>query len=831
MISVRRLTLPALLLALAHAQAATIVVGPTEKIRSVGEALKQARAGDIVQIRQGVYVERLLAPDVGVEDAALTIRAAPGERVVIDAHGAEYGFQIARGAGWVVVEGLIVVRARHSGFYARPAHDLTVRECTFARNGAVGLYAREIDGMTVEGCRFHRNRVNGASFRGVRRLRVSDCMAYLHPAAPGSSENFGIYVSGIEGGVFERNALFLNDKSGLRIVESPRGNLVRDNVTYLNGWTGFDLNSRSHKHLYVNNLVIRNMVHGINPKGHSRENRFVNNTVVGAGWCTIQVNNRALDNVFRSNILAGSPAGFSYDTRIGWDHRDSDYNVFDCARPVAQLDNMRTAHSLGLERHSLVQPVKFATADPFDFRLPEDSPLHAAAVDAGFGKVMGAPRPSWRGPRLLPVPLNVIRSSGDTEKAKLTADGSVRTTWNSGVTENAWVEYEVLGDLPGPLAFAIICPTVSTRLPDGDLPGPFTLCAVDGRRQVLYDGQLFIRQSGLARARGQCFELTRRTRPRRVRIELHNAVDGNYNGRIENICLTEVMLIAALDPLPESLAEFPYDAVAPVSTAALEAARSARRRPTASVPDAVGARDEDLLLYVPFEEPARAAYARGRAEIFIDGAEYLPGIAGKGVYLSTLPGNVCSVPWPGNLNPDAGTFSVFIKPLVAWDRRTVGQQNFQFIMVARPHPKAELRLAYVGGGFQVVGGVAYNGPPDHRIHSPVELKAHRWHHVCLTWSKQADATVLYLDGSEIGRARFSAEFAGTQKRGHDPFSSGFHAGAEIRIGCNTSTLQPMAVLDEIRILGKAVAVEHVEKLAAPYASDLHKGLPDKSRHE
>ena len=312
-----------------------------------------------------------------------------------------------------------------------------------------------------------------------------------------------------------------------------------------------------------------------------------------------------------------------------------------------------------------MQPVKFATADPFDFRLPEDSPLHAAAIDAGFGKTMGAPRPNWRGPRLLPVRLKVMRSSGDTEKAKLTVDGSVRTTWNSGVTENVWVEYEIVGDLPGPLAFAIICPTVSTRLSGGDLPGPFTLRAADAHGQVLYDGELLVRRIGLARARGQGFELTRQGRPRRVRLELHRAADGNYNGRIESICLTEIMLIAALDPLPESLAEFPYGDVAPVSTAALEQARAAELRPPVSIPDAAAARNGGLLFYLPFENPSRAAYARGRADILTDGAEYVPGIAGKGVFLSALPGNVCSVPWPGNQNPDAGTSSVFVKPLAA----------------------------------------------------------------------------------------------------------------------------------------------------------------------
>ncbi len=800
------LTAPGFLAGSDAVHAATITVGAAEETASIQPALEKARAGDIVQIREGVYVESLRVPDVGVEAAPLTIRAAPGARVVLDAHGAEYGIRIAPGAGWVTVENLTVVRARSFGFYARPAHDLIVRGCTFARNGADGLYAREIDGMTVERCCFHHNRVNGASFRGVTGVTVSDCVSYLHPAAPGSSENFGIYVSGSEGGVFERNALFLNDKSGLRIVNSPKGNIVRDNVTYLNGFTGFDINSESHKHLYVNNLMIRNMCHGINVKGYSREDRVLNNTIVGNRATAITVNNHAHNNLFRNNLLLGSPVGFSYDTRMGWDRRDSDYNVFDCGRTISQLDTIEAAHALGLERHSLLQPVSFASDDAFNFRLAADSRVHGAAADAGFGRVMGAPEPTWRGPRLVPVRLKVTGASGNLIEAQLTADGSAYTTWNSGVTEDAWIEYEILGELPGPLAFAIICPTMSTRLSDGDLPGPFTIRVAEDERDVLYDGELFIRQSGLARARGQCFELTRQARAQRVRLELHKAVDGNYNGQIENICLTEVMLIAALDPLPESLAEFPYDEVAPVPLAALEAARAAALRPVAEVPDAAAAEDAGLLLYVPFEDTGTAAYARGDAAITCEGAEHMPGIAGKAIYLPALPGNTCSLAAPGNLSPEAGSFSVFLKPLVPWNTTTIGSQNYQFITIAyqadsKWHPVGgdELRLAYVSGAFQVVGGVAYNGPAEFIIRRPMELAAQRWRHLCLTWSKTRNETVLYLDGEEIGRARFGADFTG---------------GDRISLACYSHGLQAMAAVDEVKIFDRALTPERVRELAS-----------------
>jgi len=242
--------------------------------------------------------------------------------------------------------------------------------------------------------------------------------------------------------------------------------------------------------------------------------------------------------------------------------------------------------------------------------------------------------------------------------------------------------------------------------------------------------------------------------------------------------------------LPESLAEFPYDDVAPVSTAALEAARAAPLRPPAQVLNAARAKKAGLLLHVPFENPASAAYARGEWPISCEGAEYLPGFAGKGMYLPTLPGNTCNVAWPGNLNPDAGTFTAHIKPLVPWNNETVGTQNYQFLLLARNRHGDEIRLAYVRGAFQVVGGVAYNGPAKFIIWKPMDLHAGRWYDVCLTWSKTADKTVLYLDGEEMGRAQFSANFV---------------AGDRISLACYGSSLQPMAVVDEMSISDRPVA--------------------------
>jgi len=196
-----------------------------------------------------------------------------------------------------------------------------------------------------------------------------------------------------------------------------------------------------------------------------------------------------------------------------------------------------------------------------------------------------------------------------------------------------------------------------------------------------------------------------------------------------------------------------------------------------------------------------------------DGAEFLPGIAGDGMYLSTLSGNTCRVGGGANLNEDAGTLSAFIKPLAPWNRQTVGDQNFQFIMCAayraeggwpwgklRHAGGGEIRLAYVGGGFQVLGGVPYNGPSEFIIRKSVALDAGRWYHICLTWSEAANQTVLYIDGKAFGRTHFAGDFA--------------LEGRIISLGCYGASLQAMAMLDEVKVFDHALDAESVKELAA-----------------
>ena len=58
--------------------------------RTVNHAMKQLSAGDTLYLRGGVYREHVYCAVAGKPDAPITIRAYPGERVIIDGSLAEF---------------------------------------------------------------------------------------------------------------------------------------------------------------------------------------------------------------------------------------------------------------------------------------------------------------------------------------------------------------------------------------------------------------------------------------------------------------------------------------------------------------------------------------------------------------------------------------------------------------------------------------------------------------------------------------------------------------------------------------------------------------------
>lgn len=113
--------------------------GEAEPLRTISKAVSQARAGDTVLVRGGVYSEAVVLQFSGKEGKPIVLKNYPGERPVIQpgqrgepppGHGlllqAQEGYQ--KPIGWITIEGL-VIRYGHDGVKFYNAHDVVIRKC------------------------------------------------------------------------------------------------------------------------------------------------------------------------------------------------------------------------------------------------------------------------------------------------------------------------------------------------------------------------------------------------------------------------------------------------------------------------------------------------------------------------------------------------------------------------------------------------------------------------------------------------------------------------------------------------------------------------------
>ncbi len=172
------------------AEPAVLRVGPGQAIRTLAEAAKQARDGDIVEVDSGDYVG-----DVAVwRQSKLTIRAASG-RVRLIAAGANAegkGIWVIRG-GNVLVQGFDFIGAavpdRNGAGIRLDKGQLVVIDCRFLdnENGILTANHNEIT-LKIEDSEFGRNGSgDGQSHNlyvgGIGRLEVSG--SYFHHARSG----------------------------------------------------------------------------------------------------------------------------------------------------------------------------------------------------------------------------------------------------------------------------------------------------------------------------------------------------------------------------------------------------------------------------------------------------------------------------------------------------------------------------------------------------------------------------------------------------------------------------------------------------------------------
>jgi parallel beta-helix repeat protein len=178
-----------LLCAAVPLRAATYVVDPAgddaadgspgRPWRTIRRAAAAARAGDLVVVHPGTYMESVAIAVSGTAMAPIEYRADPGAVLESpDPAASLSAFDLASGVGHVVLDGFVARGGFHETVLLRPgAHDVALRHCELYGNRA-GIWIDGASDVTVEGCSIHDNtrlglRVAGAS----RRVTVRDTLS------------------------------------------------------------------------------------------------------------------------------------------------------------------------------------------------------------------------------------------------------------------------------------------------------------------------------------------------------------------------------------------------------------------------------------------------------------------------------------------------------------------------------------------------------------------------------------------------------------------------------------------------------------------------------
>jgi len=249
--------------------------------RTFDKATSTAAPGDVVNIGDGTWTERLRIWQGGTSGAPITYRAAPGARPVIDGTtlgGGRYGSLVSiSGASNVVIDGLVVTNSQ--GFGVSAIGDCqNLRLVNLDIHHCAGAGALWIEGSVspsyseIQRCRIHDNPGGGITlWQGSGYYVIEDNEIWNNA---GASNFDGIQVGG--------------QADGFHHVVVRR-NLVYDNATGDPGADNIDMGGHGPvDHYLMEANVSRNgevQLHGNDEEGGSTPTALVMrfNTIVGKG--------------------------------------------------------------------------------------------------------------------------------------------------------------------------------------------------------------------------------------------------------------------------------------------------------------------------------------------------------------------------------------------------------------------------------------------------------------------------------------------------------------------------------------------------------------------
>jgi parallel beta-helix repeat protein len=216
---------------------------------NIQEAVDAARSGDLIQVRSGSYVERV------VVDKTLTI-VGDGPGSLVDADGvpllpnslpSDSAVLVIRDAFDVVVEGL-TFSGSEDGIIVRDSSDITLDNVNASGNGGNGVDIRSSVNVTVSGT-FADNGDHGV------RVREESSQIVLEDGTMTGNVDDGIRVRDSSDVVVRNNNSSQNGDNGIEVRDST-GIEILDNTA--NDNAGFGIRVRDSEALVENNTTVGN---------------------------------------------------------------------------------------------------------------------------------------------------------------------------------------------------------------------------------------------------------------------------------------------------------------------------------------------------------------------------------------------------------------------------------------------------------------------------------------------------------------------------------------------------------------------------------------------
>ncbi len=198
------------------------------------------RAGDEIVLRgtEGTYKESLTIPAKGTASAPIVVRAANGEKPVIE------GSVVISGAAYVTVEGITVTKSPYAGvIISGGSHHITVSNCSVSSN-ALGIWIGDQAGTSnlITNNEVYNNATHGIAVDRVNCTAGQETVISSNRVYGNGHHGIEIYASYyiIEGNEVFENGTSSEGTSGIHIYSAgPQENtgdhnIIRYNISYRN---------------------------------------------------------------------------------------------------------------------------------------------------------------------------------------------------------------------------------------------------------------------------------------------------------------------------------------------------------------------------------------------------------------------------------------------------------------------------------------------------------------------------------------------------------------------------------------------------------------------